>query len=220
MQRSGVVVIGGDPPHPAVLGHLPTPRLVVAADSGLDHAQQLGLVVDRVVGDLDSVSAQALARAEAAGIPIDRHPAEKDATDAELALDTVLAEGCTHVVVVGGGGDRLDHVLGALALLGRPVPQGVSVEAWWGTAHVIVLHGPGCTTLDGLAGTIVSLLPLHGPASGITTAGLRYPLRDETLPPASSRGISNELLGGGPASIRLTAGTLAVVRPHALGGTP
>jgi thiamine pyrophosphokinase len=214
--QTGVVVIGGDPPHPGVLAHLPEPRYVVAADSGLDHAIGLGLTVHHVVGDLDSVSTAALASVEGAGVPVERHPPEKDATDAELALDLVLAAGCTRVVVVSGGGDRLDHVLGALALLGRPVPPGVRVEAWWGRAHVTVLHGPDGAPVGGAKGTIVSLLPLHGPASGVTTAGLRYPLDGETLEPTSSRGISNELTDD-PAAVHLAHGTLAVIVPHAIG---
>ena len=68
---TAIVVIGGDPPHPGVVAHLPSRRIVIAADSGLDHAQALGLQVDLVIGDLDSVSPEALARAEADGIPID-----------------------------------------------------------------------------------------------------------------------------------------------------
>ena len=116
------------------------------------------------------------------------------------------------------------------------------VELWWGPAHVLVLHGPGTTPIDAPPGATVSLLPLHGPATGVTTAGLRYPLRAEPLNPGSGRGISNEVdaAGSGPgsapsagsagsapgparparASVHLEAGTLLVIHPLALGGTP
>ena len=57
---------------------------------------------------------------------------------------------------------------------------------------------------------------IGGPARGIVTEGLRYPLHDEELAPGTSRGVSNELAVG-IASVRLAAGTLLVVQPF--GGT-
>lgn len=217
MGPSFVVVSGGSPPWPTVAARLPVDRFVIAADAGLDHADALGLAVDLVVGDLDSVSAPALARAEAAGIPVERHPVDKDAVDLDLALDAALARGARHIVVVSGGGDRLDHVLAGLLALGHPRLAGAEVEAWWGRAHVQVLHGPATAHLDGPTGGYVSLLPLHRPANGITTKGLRFVLDEGTLATGSSRGVSNELLGG-PATVTLGEGTLLVVEPDALDG--
>jgi thiamine pyrophosphokinase len=51
----------------------------------------------------------------------------------------------------------------------------------------------------------------------VTTTGLRFPLRDETLPAGSSRGVSNELTTTS-ASVALVAGTLLIVQPELLGG--
>jgi thiamine pyrophosphokinase len=55
---------------------------------------------------------------------------------------------------------------------------------------------------------------VHGPARGITTAGLRYPLAGEDLDPATTRGVSNELVGE-RATVRLRSGVLLAVLPHA-----
>ena len=78
-----VVVASGEGPELT----LPDAKSVVAADGGLLRARGLGLTVDVVVGDLDSVTPEALAAAEAAGARVVRHPQAKDATDLELALD-------------------------------------------------------------------------------------------------------------------------------------
>ena len=43
----------------------------------------------------------------------------------------------------------------------------------------------------GEPGELVSLLAVNGPAEGVTTEGLAYPLRGETLEPGSTRGVSN-----------------------------
>ena len=45
--------------------------------------------------------------------------------------------------------------------------------------------------LEGEPGELVTLVAVNGPAEGVTTEGLAYPLRGETLEPGSSRGVSN-----------------------------
>ena len=232
MFRTAVIVIGGGGIDPRVVAHLPAERLVIAADSGLDHAMALGLDADLLVGDLDSVSEPGLAEADARGTPVERHRPDKDATDTELALAAAVARGCTHLIGVGGprpDDSRLDHELGVLLAFAAPGLAHREVELWWGAAHVLVLHGPGTAAIDAPPGAVVSLLPLHGPAIGVTTTGLRYPLHAEPLEPGSGRGISNEVSATGsggaepaPArpAVHLEAGTLLVISPSALGGMP
>jgi thiamine pyrophosphokinase len=69
--------------------------------------------------------------------------------------------------------------------------------------------GPAELALIGRPGDIVSLLPL-GDAVGVTTAGLRYPLRDEDLPAGPARGLSN-VREGITATVTLRRGRLLVV---------
>jgi thiamine pyrophosphokinase len=99
--------------------------------------------------------------------------------------------------------------------LGHPLLAAVEVDAWFGTTAVHALHGPTARTLTARPGEVVSLLAVGGPAEGITTAGLRYPLTDEPLGPTSSRGVSNEALTATP-TITVRAGCLLVIRPEAL----
>jgi len=101
-----VVVAGGEPPLPeAVLG-VPLGARVIAADRGLEHARALGLEVSVAIGDFDSASPEAVAKAEKAGVRIERHPAEKDATDLELALDAAMELRPERVLVIAGDGGR------------------------------------------------------------------------------------------------------------------
>jgi thiamine pyrophosphokinase len=65
-------------------------------------------------------------------------------------------------------------------------------------------------SIEARPGALVSLLPIGGDAEGVTTSGLRYPLRDEGLPLGSTRGLSNEVVDD-DASVQLRAGTLLVV---------
>ena len=212
--RVVIVLTGGEPVDAAIASTLPAGAHVVAADSGLDQAVRLGLRVDLAVGDFDSVSPQTLALAVAGGARVDRHPVAKDHTDLELGLLAARSLGAEHVVVVGGHGGRLDHLLANALVLAGPALAGVAVEAWMGPARLYVARPKRPVVLEGWAGELVTLLALGGPARRVQTDGLRYPLADEDLHPGSTRGVSNEMIGA-VAEVTLGEGVLLVIRPTA-----
>ncbi|MCZ7588811.1 MAG: thiamine diphosphokinase [Gaiella sp.] len=205
-----VVVASGQGP----VVELPAARAVVAADGGLDRAAALGLAVDVVVGDLDSVSPEALGRAEAGGTRVVRHPAAKDATDLELALDEAVALGARSVLVVASAEGRLDHLLALLALLTADRYAGMQVDALVGDAAVHVVRSE--RTLRGTPGELLTLLPLGGEAAGVRTSGLEYPLAGETLAPGSTRGVSN-VFTAPTARVTVASGVLLAIRPNGAG---
>ena len=198
---------------------------MIAADSGLEHAAALGVSVDVLVGDLDSAAADAVQAAEAAGVRIERHPTDKEATDLELALEHALALGATRVTVVsGGGGARLDHHLAELVLLAARRFAPLHIDARIGSARAVAIHAGEAVALTGETGAMLTLLALGGPAHGVTTEGLRWPLRGETLYPGSTRGVSNVIEAR--VRIAISGGSLLAVgsRPlervdHAYGRT-
>ena len=142
---------------------------------------------------------------------IERHPAAKDATDLELALDAAIALEPTRILVLGSAGGRLDHLLGSILLLGDARYATATVDAYLDDNRVHVIRGS--RTLTGTPGDLVSLIPVHGPAEGVTTDGLDYPLRDETLPAGTSRGVSNVFAGLGGRASRVARGCLIAVHP-------
>lgn len=212
---TAVVVIGGLPPQPGVAAALTPHDLVFAADSGLHGALALGLKVDAVIGDMDSVDPTILDEAQSSGVVIERSPRNKDTTDTELALLFAVARGATRIVVVTGGGGRLDHQLGVLNVLLHPGLSATRIEMFWDTAHVVALRGGESTTIRGRIGEDVGLLAMGGPATGITTSGLRWALNAETLTSHSTRGVSNQLVAA-QATISLETGNLFIIRPNAL----
>ena len=201
-----VVVASGDGPAVAVPG-APT---VVAADGGLDRAVALGLDVDVVIGDLDSVSPAALAAAESTGARVVRHRVAKDATDLELALDEAVSLGARRVLVVASAYGRLDHLFSALLLLASDRYADVEIDALVGDTPVHVVRGS--RSLSGDPGDLVTLLPLGGAADGVSTEGLAYPLRGETLAPGSSRGVSN-VFSKPEATVSVGRGVVLALRP-------
>jgi thiamine pyrophosphokinase len=212
--RPAVIVAGGDAVPSGVAALLPRSGFVIAADSGLHVAHDLGLTVDLVVGDLDSADADRVDAAVRAGAHLERHPADKDATDLELALEAALTRGLGPAVVVGGASfDRIDHFM-ANALL-MAADRFAPLEPTWLVKGAEVHVVRGVTTLRGTSGDIVTLLPVGGPADGIRTSGLRWPLAGDTLLPGSTRGVSNQLVQTS-ATIEVTTGVLLVIH----GGPP
>lgn len=210
MSDTVVVVAGGLKPGLRAFASIPPGALVIAADKGAEYALACGLHVEAAVGDFDSITPAGLEALERAGVRIERHPSAKDATDLELALDLAVALRPRRILVVGGAGGRLDHLLGELSLLASDVYAGVELDAVLGRATVNVVRGE--RLLFGRAGELISLLPLHGPAVGVVTEGLVYPLRGETLAPGSSRGISN-VFAAEEARVSLESGVVLAVRP-------
>ncbi|HLY15435.1 MAG TPA: thiamine diphosphokinase [Candidatus Limnocylindrales bacterium] len=176
-------------------------ELVIAADAGALLAEPLGLQLDLIVGDADSLGEARLAEFAAAGIAIERSPADKDASDTELALLAAATRGATDLVVLGAFGGRLDHALANVWILAHPELAGRAVALLDGAARIRLLTAdpgdrsgsPAGLDLDGRPGNLVTLLPFDGPARGVTTSGLRWPLAAATLPAGFSRGLSNEV---------------------------
>jgi thiamine pyrophosphokinase len=189
--------------------------IVVAADGGVRLAEPLGLSIDRWVGDGDSVDAVRLAELRAAGVPVRLVPRDKDESDTELALLDAIAAGVDEVTILGAlGGPRFDHSLANVGLLAHPALGGRSARLLDEGARVTLLQGPGSARLDGRPGDLVTLLPFGGPAEGVVTDGLRYPLTGETLEVGPPRGLSNVRLGSS-AEVRLRAGRLLLIEAPA-----
>jgi thiamine pyrophosphokinase len=167
----GLLVTGGTGPLPHVLRDIARDNpLVIAADSGLDHCIAAGITPELIVGDMDSLSSRAL---------LSRFPAEKvvtfshdkDETDTEIGLRLLFEKGCTEVTIAGGGGGRIDHLLGVAALFERnPGPSR------WVTDHEDLWRVEGEAEFSGWLGSTVSVFTLGERASLLRSEGLQWPL--------------------------------------------
>jgi thiamine pyrophosphokinase len=190
--------------------------LLIAVDRGAAWLAAHSRPPDVLVGDLDSLPAPLVEQLAAAGVEIDRHPVDKDASDTELAIERAVAAGATRIVLLGAlGGRRIDHELANLLLLADPRWRDVvsDLRIVRGGTTVRALHGGGTLALEGAAGEVVTLLPVAGDAEGVRTVGLRFPLAGDRLPLGRSRGLSNRIVDA-PASVSLERGTLMVIEHH------
>jgi thiamine pyrophosphokinase len=213
MQNALIFANGDLNDGPALRRALAQPGLIIAADGGAEHAVHLGLSVALLVGDMDSISPATLASIEQSGAEVQRHPPAKDQTDFELALLAAAEHDRESIRVIGAMGGRLDHMLANIYLLNLPQLAGRDVRFVAG-AQTTWLLNPGEHELPGDLDDTISLIPLTETAEGISTRGLYYPLRDETLRFGPARGISNLISEASPA-MSFRAGKLIVV--HTMG---
>jgi thiamine pyrophosphokinase len=211
-ERRALIFANGDLGSPAVLRARLQPlrfAFVVAADGGARHAAAFGLPVDIVVGDFDSLPSTDRSRLSQSGAAFVQRPVAKDETDLELALMESVRIGATAAVVLGAVGGRLDMTLANVCLLLHPGLQGLAIQLWNGPETAYLLLPPGGDIL-GDVGDRVSLVPLSGEATGITTHGLEFPLTGETLPVGPARGISNRVASPHPR-VELATGAVLIV---------
>ncbi|MCK9518680.1 MAG: thiamine diphosphokinase [Dehalococcoidia bacterium] len=210
--RHALVVADGDIPSPSLLAGLAKRAgLVVAADGGAAKALRAGLVVDAVVGDLDSLT-EAVRRS----IPEQNiHKSfDLNSTDLQKAIEYCLAWGATRIDVTAAGGGRADHALANLSV----------IPLYRGQADVRVVDDlfeirlvDGTIEIEAPVGTVVSLVAI-GRCEGVTTTGLRWDLTEHTLP-FSPRGVHNEVERH-PATVAVRNGDLLLfqgrwIEPHA-----
>ena len=182
----------------------------IAADGGARHLEALGLTPDVIVGDLDSIDPSLLARLRGQGAAVEKHPAAKDATDLELALERAVRDGAREILLFGAVGGRLDQTFANLLILAQQnwtVPLAI-VE---GDQLARVLRGRQSVTLTGPTGGYVSAVALSEEVTGVTYQGLEYPLQNATLRLGSTRGVSNTLASS-PAQISIESGILLVTQ--------
>ncbi len=170
-------------------------HMVIAADSGLSVADRLQLQLDYIVGDFDSVPEEILNRYSGKAIPTHRFPREKDKTDTHIAVELALMQKPTSILILGGTGSRLDHVLANIHLLLLPMQLGIPAAIVDANNKIYLKNRSFTVERAGQYGDYVSLMPFTERVSGLTLKGFKYPLDHIILEAGSSLGISNEISG-------------------------
>lgn len=180
--------------------------LCIAADGGYQNAERLGVRVDVLLGDFDTL-----------GEPKDvderteilRVPAEKDFTDTQLAVETAMERGADDIVIIGGLGGRLDHTLSNLAILEDLCARHVFALITDGQNRVRYLNATSMLIAKSQF-RYLSLIAATERARGVSVEGCRYPLKNATLSRNVQYAISNEITGN-CALISLKRGALYVI---------
>ena len=185
---------------------------IICADGGVRHAKMMGVTPDLVLGDFDTLTPEELDELSADGVELLRYPAEKDFTDTHLAVLKALEMGFSDIDILAALGGRIDHALANIMLLALPQAQSARIRILEERQEVFLIRKSG--KVDGEKGEVVSLLPLTGQVTGISTEGLCYQVPGGVLTMGITMGVSN-ILCQKEAVISIGSGLLLVI--HALG---
>ena len=176
----------------------------ICCDSGLKHAEPLGITPSLIVGDFDS---HCRPDTDTETIVL---PREKDDTDTVFAAREAVRRGYGDFLLLGVVGGRFDHTFGNVSLL-------LWLDAWGKTARILddysemeIVSGKAAEISDDYA--FFSLLNISGTAEDVTIRGAKYPLNGAEIRSDYQYGISNEVLPGETATVSVGKGRLLLVK--------
>ena len=195
-----MTLLGGAPTHfRHVIQSLKKAPILVCADGGAELAVAHDLKPEAVIGDMDSLSADARAKLDPACV---HHIAEQDSTDFEKCLCSVSTPA---ILAHGFSGGRLDHQLAACTALVRHPEQRCILMG----EEDLCFLAPSEFAINLPVGTRFSLYPM-GEVSG-RSEGLKYPIDGLVMSPATRGGTSNEVIG--PVRLSVKARLMLVLLP-------
>jgi thiamine pyrophosphokinase len=205
MAKRALVIANGEPPKKQRLQSLAREaNIIICADGGANIALKFGIVPDAIVGDLDSIHAEAHVRFHRVPTHEDR---DDETTDLEKAILWAIKAKYDHITVVGATGKRIDHSVGNLGVLAKYYPD--AIIRFIDDLGEISYIGRELR-FEAKKGAIVSLIPLSR-CEGIVTEGLRYALEGEALELGVREGTSNVVVNS-PVSIKVKKGHLLLFK--------
>ena len=170
-----VILADGDFPNtPPALAILKKAERIICCDGAAASLTGLGIIPDRIVGDLDSLPEKFKERFA------DRlvHVKDQETNDLTKAFNFCCASGFSNIVILGATGKREDHTLGNLSLLAeyaKKIPD-ISCVTNYGVFKIV--SSPGVYSSH--AGQQVSIISLT-PGAEVSSENLKYPLNKLVL---------------------------------------
>jgi len=164
--------------------------VTICADGGYQHAQNLGITPDYIVGDMDSV----VNLPNDSQIQIIKHPTDKAYTDGQLAIKLAAEIGCIELLIFGalnrGESPRFDHILGNISLLKLAQSLGISAKIVEPDCEIILIKNSA--QIERKNFKYISFLPTTSTVKGLTLTGVKFPLHNARITQSDFITMSNE----------------------------
>lgn len=184
MKKSVILCDGDIPEREQILSELKDAELFIAADGGANRVNELNVQPDIITGDFDSYTVTGNEKATVIKNP------DQETNDLEKALSIALKSNSTHVIVFGATGKRVDHTMKNLSVLLQFTDKFNQISFKDRFSTIKIIQSPFKEEFP--LRSSISLIPLSGEVTEITTRGLRYPLKNELLKNGVRDGTSNE----------------------------
>jgi thiamine pyrophosphokinase len=204
-----LVLLAGEPPAAELLREeADRAVLVYCADGAAEYARAAGIRVDRIVGDLDSLSRDTRSYFEERQTFVEHVP-DQYSDDFEKTLRSLQKLHTGPIRILGMTGKRTDHTLTNFSVM-------LKAQGWFESMtaveealeHFFLTEDRPSFTAELPKDSLISLSPF-GHAHGIRTTNLLYPLTDESLALGRREGLSNRV-SGRPVSVQLDSGALLI----------
>lgn len=195
MSKRTVIVSGGMLEEDFVLPILESEEteFIIGVDKGLEFLYKHDVKPDYIVGDFDSVSRELVDYyREELNVPIREFNPVKDASDTEIALRLCLGLNRKSIWILGGTGNRIDHLWANVQCLQIALEAGADARIIDSYNQIRLIDGDITLRRSEAFGPYFSLFPLEMPVDELSVSGAKYPLKNHFLTPSDSLCVSNE----------------------------
>lgn len=208
----------------------PNRAVIYCADGGLHNAETLKLRPDLLIGDFDSIKQKCSHNSkaehskktkaqenhetsilESRAENVIRLPSEKDETDLFSCVLQGLKSGVEEFILIYCTGGRLDHFMGAIAILEYINMQGAEAMILDSQNQITFIKEGEVSFMKDRKYRYLSLIPLEQKLLGVNMTGVKYPLKDATILREKGLSISNEICGGN-ATISIREGSALIIK--------
>ena len=202
-----IILANGKPPKKKIISFFQRKdfKTLICADGGANSALKMNLTADFIIGDLDSISAEALKKFKTTS-KIIQLKGQND-TDVEKCLKYAIKIKYIEALLVGVTGNRLDHTFCNLGIVLKFFPQ---IEISLIAENSFLKAYSKTVVLKTVPGETISIYGFSKKTK-INSKGLKYPLRNIALPFGERESTSN-VTTGKKVELIISGGVVFVIR--------
>lgn len=168
---------------------------IIAVDNGLKILNEINIKPNHIVGDFDTVDKKILdIYNNDKTIEIHKYNPIKDNTDTDIAIKLAIELNSDKVIILGGIGTRIDHVIANIHILKYALDKNIECKIIDENNEIQLINKTTVLNKKAIMKKYISLIPLTESVEGINLKGFKYELEDGRLTIGSSLGVSNEIV--------------------------
>ncbi len=184
---------------------------IIAVDNGLKILNEINVKPNHIVGDFDTVDEKILnIYSNNETIKIHKYNPIKDNTDTDIAIKLAIELNSDKIIILGGIGTRIDHVLANIHILKYALDRNIECKMMDENNEIQLINKTTVLNKKYITKKYISLIPLTESVEGINLKGFKYELQNGELRIGLSLGISNEIVKE-QATIEFEKGILIMI---------